>query len=77
MDFLRRVYMKDTDYTDAVYADIKYLQKLHFLLYDELHSFLTERKSGPAGGAGAGVGARAGAGANGVNGQALAAAAMQ
>ncbi|GJJ73857.1 hypothetical protein EMPS_06215 [Entomortierella parvispora] len=83
MDFLRRVYMKDTTYTDAVYADIKHLQKLHFLLYDELHSFLTERKTGPAGGGGAAVGAAAGAGAgagaevNGVNGQALAAVAMQ
>ncbi|KAF9977228.1 hypothetical protein BGZ73_006591 [Actinomortierella ambigua] len=25
-----------------VYADIKYLQKSHFILYEELHSFLTE-----------------------------------
>ncbi|KAF8953829.1 hypothetical protein BGZ52_001166 [Haplosporangium bisporale] len=45
MDFLQRVYMKDTPYTESVYLDIKHLQKLHFLLYDELHSFLTERSS--------------------------------
>ncbi|KAF9286914.1 hypothetical protein BGZ74_001201 [Mortierella antarctica] len=45
MDFLQRVYMKDTPYTESVYSDIKQLQKLHFLLYDELHSFLTERSS--------------------------------
>ncbi|KAG0205495.1 hypothetical protein BGX28_002931 [Mortierella sp. GBA30] len=51
LDFLQRVYMKDTPYTEAVYADIKYLQKLHFVLYDELHSFLTERQSGQAVGA--------------------------
>ncbi|KAG0268780.1 hypothetical protein DFQ27_005714 [Actinomortierella ambigua] len=42
LDFLQRVYIKDTPYTEAVYADIKYLQKSHFLLYEELHSFLTE-----------------------------------
>ncbi|KAG0036110.1 hypothetical protein BGZ82_004693 [Podila clonocystis] len=45
MDFLQRVYMKDTPYTESVYSDIKQLQKLHFILYDELHSFLTERSS--------------------------------
>ncbi|KFH64154.1 hypothetical protein MVEG_09979 [Podila verticillata NRRL 6337] len=45
MDFLQRVYMKDTPYTESVYLEIKHLQKLHFLLYDELHSFLTERSS--------------------------------
>ncbi|KAG0051731.1 hypothetical protein BGZ83_003349 [Gryganskiella cystojenkinii] len=69
MDFLRRVYMKDTPYTDSVYTDIKYLQKLHFLLYDELHSFLTERQSvnAVAGAAGGPAGAVAG----GVNGQAV------
>lgn len=48
-----------------VYADIKHLQKMHFVLYDELHSFLTERQSaaaanavnaGQAGAAGAGGG---------------------
>ncbi|KAF9898654.1 hypothetical protein BX616_003766, partial [Lobosporangium transversale] len=55
MEFLQRVYMKDTPYTDAVYADIKHLQKLHFALYDELHSFLTERQAAQAG-AGGGFG---------------------
>ncbi|KAI1319540.1 hypothetical protein EDD11_003810, partial [Mortierella claussenii] len=74
MDFLQRVYMKDTPYTDAVYADIKHLQKLHFALYDELHSFLTERQAaqaavgGAAAAGGAAVAAAAAAGAFG-NGQ--------
>ncbi|KAF9583184.1 hypothetical protein BGW38_010070, partial [Lunasporangiospora selenospora] len=45
MGFLQKVYMKDTPYTDA---DIKQLQRLHFTLYDELHSFLSERQSGTA-----------------------------
>lgn len=46
-----------------VYADIKHLQKMHFVLYDELHSFLTERQSAAAANAAnAGV---AGAGGNG------------
>jgi hypothetical protein len=49
----------------AVYSDIKYLQKLHFLLYDELHSFLTERQSN-----------NAAAGVGGANGQVLADTAM-
>ncbi|KAF9133016.1 hypothetical protein BGW39_010806 [Mortierella sp. 14UC] len=49
LDFLQRVYMKDTPYTEAVYADIRHLQKMHFVLYDELHSFLTERQSANAG----------------------------
>ncbi|KAF9961876.1 hypothetical protein BGZ70_008194, partial [Mortierella alpina] len=48
LDFLQRVYMKDTPYTDAVYADIKHLQKMHFVLYDELHSFLMERQAAAA-----------------------------
>ncbi|KAG0294450.1 hypothetical protein BGZ98_001773, partial [Dissophora globulifera] len=56
MDFLQRVYMKDTSYTDAVYADIRQLQKLHFALYDELHSFLTERQTGQAVAAAGGAG---------------------
>ncbi|KAF9348088.1 hypothetical protein BGX26_000466, partial [Mortierella sp. AD094] len=47
-DFLQRVYMKDTPYTDAVYMDIKHLQRMHFALYDELHSFLTERQAAAA-----------------------------
>ncbi|KAF9089735.1 hypothetical protein BGX27_002414, partial [Mortierella sp. AM989] len=54
MDFLQRVYMKDTPYTDAVYADIKHLQKMHFVLYDELHTFLTERQALAAAGKGNG-----------------------
>ncbi|KAG0221601.1 hypothetical protein BGX31_009715, partial [Mortierella sp. GBA43] len=75
MDFLQRVYMKDTPYTDAVYSDIKHLQKLHFVMYDELHSFLTERQNGQgaaaplagaAGAAGAGAIKAAGAGAGAV-----------
>ncbi|KAF9353279.1 hypothetical protein BGX34_011656 [Mortierella sp. NVP85] len=60
MDFLQRVYMKDTPYTDAVYSDIKHLQKLHFAMYDELHSFLTERQIGQGAGAPAAVAAAAG-----------------
>ncbi|KAG0262878.1 hypothetical protein BG011_009586 [Mortierella polycephala] len=56
LDFLQKVYMKDTPYTDAVYADIRHLQKLHFVLYDELHSFLMERESGQAVAAVAAVG---------------------
>ncbi|KAH7051973.1 hypothetical protein BKA57DRAFT_458452 [Linnemannia elongata] len=64
LDFLQRVYMKDTPYTEAVYADIKHLQKMHFVLYDELHSFLTERQSAAAAANATNVGA-AGAGGNG------------
>ncbi|KAK3828799.1 MAG: hypothetical protein J3Q66DRAFT_20129 [Benniella sp.] len=60
MDFLQRVYMKDTPYTDAVYSDIKHLQKLHFAMYDELHSFLTERQTGQGAGAPAAAAAAAG-----------------
>ncbi|KAF9200886.1 hypothetical protein BGZ49_008871, partial [Haplosporangium sp. Z 27] len=45
VDFLRRVYMKNTPYTDSVYTDIKHLQKMHFALYDELHTFLSERQA--------------------------------
>lgn len=48
----------------VVYADIKHLQKMHFVLYDELHSFLTERQSAAAAANAANVGA-AGAGGNG------------
>ncbi|KAF9949061.1 hypothetical protein BGZ65_007624 [Modicella reniformis] len=85
MDFLQRVYMKDTPYTDAVYSDIKHLQKLHFAMYDELHSFLTERQTGQdaagaavvaAAGAGAGAAAGAAAGAGRGNGPVAVEAAM-
>ncbi|KAF9370634.1 hypothetical protein BGX21_005464, partial [Mortierella sp. AD011] len=55
VDFLQRVYMKDTPYTNAVYMDIKHLQKMHFALYDELHSFLTERQAAAERGNGQGT----------------------
>ncbi|KAG0291376.1 hypothetical protein BGZ96_005249 [Linnemannia gamsii] len=78
LDFLQRVYMKDTPYTEAVYVDIKHLQKLHFVLYDELHSFLTERQSAAAAiAANAGqAGANGAVGAGGIKGHVLVETAM-
>ncbi|CAG8461139.1 36785_t:CDS:2 [Racocetra persica] len=53
VDFLQKVYLKDTFYADKVFEDIKILQQRHFAAFDEMNEALNSNaleKSNPSSG---------------------------
>ncbi|CAG8756360.1 188_t:CDS:2, partial [Cetraspora pellucida] len=53
VDFLQKVYLKDTFYADKVFEDIKILQQRHFAAFDEMNEALNANaleKSNPSSG---------------------------
>ncbi|CAH1767510.1 10508_t:CDS:2, partial [Entrophospora sp. SA101] len=51
IDFLQKVYLKDTNYANKVFEDIKLLQQRHFAAFDEMNDALNDNtleKSNPS-----------------------------
>ncbi|CAH1767992.1 3627_t:CDS:2, partial [Entrophospora sp. SA101] len=51
IDFLQKVYIKDTNYANKVFEDIKLLQQRHFAAFDEMNDALNDNaleKSNPS-----------------------------